>query len=171
MRLLACMMIVCATASAQPVPPPPGRPAIPGAPTAAPGSVVPQPAPSIRIHKGVSAEDEAAYRKARASYDECSRRNANAMQLTESADGVIHLRDRRPFWESEFKRNATLRLRYPGGYDQMLADSFKEYRTLGGTATTVNAVQAVPPPCTRPVEPAAPPSASPDTESKSKRPD
>jgi len=89
----------------------------PAAPLFVPQGPAPQPPHSVIIRKGVSAEDAAAYRKARADYDECRRAQSSAMHLTEAADNVILVRDRRAFWESELKRNSSLRLSHPGGYE------------------------------------------------------
>lgn len=75
-----------------------------------------------------------------------------AMRLTEAAQAVMHVRDARAFWEPEFKRSASLRMRYPQGYEQMLRDSFTEYKSLGGTAAKVEEVRPVAPPCTHPRE-------------------
>ena len=154
---------VASIASGQPVSPqPPARVERPPAPLIVPeGAIAPKPAQPVIIPPGVSVEDAEAYRKARADHDRCQRERATAVRLSESADNVISMRDRRPFWEGVLKTNQTLRTRYPGGYEQMLADGFKEYRTLGGPAETVAAVQPAPQPCVRPAEPRAPPRPSP----------
>jgi len=145
--MLGAMAVAYATAVTAQYPPRPPAPLI------VPQGPAPQPPHSVIIRKGVSAEDAAAYRKARADYDECRRAQSSSMHLTEAADNVIHVRDRRAFWESELKRNSTMRLNHPGGYEQLLASTFQEYRNSGGAATTVDAVRPVAAPCARPAEP------------------
>lgn len=100
----------------------------------------------------LSGEEAEAFKKSSAAYQQCSRDKAAEMRLTEAAQGVISLRDRRTFWESELKNNYTLRSRYPQGFEQMLMETFNEYRSLGGSAATVAAVRSVAPPCTSPWE-------------------
>ena len=100
----------------------------------------------------LSGEEAESFKRSMAAYQQCTRDNAAKMRLSEAAQSVIDVRDKRLFWESELKRNYTLRTRYPQGYEQMLAESFNEYRSLGDTAATVNAVRPVAPPCTNPWE-------------------
>ena len=85
-------------------------------------------------------------------YQHCTRDKAAEMRITEATQSVIDLRDKRLFWESELEKQFTLRSRYPQGYEQMLAETFNEYRSLGGSAATVGAVRPVAPPCTNPWE-------------------
>jgi hypothetical protein len=83
-------------------------------------------------------------------YEQCLRDKSAEMRLAESATNVVNLRERRAFWEGALKTNYTLRSRYPGGYEQMLAESFADYRGLGGASATVDTVRELPLPCVRP---------------------
>ena len=146
MSFTAVVAIFACNASAQPSsgpatvrPGPLSRPDIP---------VRPEPIVPPRL----SGEQAEAFKKSMAAYQQCIRDKAAEMRLTEAADGVISLRDRRAFWEPEVKRQTTLRSRYPQGFEQMLGETFDDYRSLGGTAMTVEAVRPVPPPCTNPRE-------------------
>lgn len=129
------------------------------------GPVVIQPEPMNRPDIGLQSGakvpphltgDEAeAFKKELTAYEQCTRDKAGGMRLTEAAYNVIQLRDRRQFWESMLLENS--KKKYPnanlppaGGYPQMLASGFAEYRSLGGTAATVEAVQPVAPSCINP---------------------
>lgn len=128
----------------------------------APGSATVQPGPLNRpelpIRSGptapprLSGEEAEIFKRNMAAYEQCARDKAAEIRLAEAAQGVIDLRDKRSFWEQELKRNYTLRSRYPNGYEQMLAETFGEYRSLGGSAATVNAVKPEAAPCTNPWE-------------------
>ena len=90
-----------------------------------------------------------------AAYRQCTRDKATEMHLTEAAQNVIVIRDRKQFWESQLLENS--KSKFPnsslppaGGYPQMLARVFAEYKVKGGTAATVEEVQPVNPPCTNP---------------------
>ena len=83
-------------------------------------------------------------------YEQCLREKSAEMRLSEAATNVVNLRDRRVFWEGALKTNYTLRSRYPRGYEQMMAESFAEYRSLGGSSATVDTVRELPSPCVRP---------------------
>ena len=82
-------------------------------------------------------------------YEQCLREKSAEVHLVEAAMNVVDVRDKRSFWEGALKSNHTLRSRYPRGYEQMLAESFAEYRSLGGGSATVNAVREMPLPCVR----------------------
>jgi hypothetical protein len=155
LRLLGCVTLaLAATASAQD--PQPQVPPMKNPPSYITPRVPLQPAPPILIPRNVSEEDAAAYRKARGEYDDCRKSHDSGMRLTEAANSVILTRDKREFWEGELKNNSSMRLSYPGGYDQLLAAAFKEYQRLGGPATSVAAVRPIAPPCVRPAEPTGP---------------
>jgi hypothetical protein len=100
----------------------------------------------------LSGEQTEAFRKSMADYQQCIRDKAAELRLSEAADSVISLRDRRTFWELELKKQSTLRSRYPKGFEQMLSETFNEYRSLGGTAATTEAVRPMASPCTNPWE-------------------
>jgi len=82
-------------------------------------------------------------------FEQCLREKVAETRLAEEAANIVSLRDRRTFWEGALKTNYTLRSRYPNGYDQMLAESFEQYRSMGGVAATVNAVREIPLPCVK----------------------
>lgn len=100
----------------------------------------------------LSAEDAEIFKRSMAAFEQCTRDKAAEIRLAEAAQGVMDIRDKRSFWELELKRNYSLRSRYPQGYDQMLTETFGEYRSLGGSAATVAAVRAAAAPCTNPWE-------------------
>lgn len=78
----------------------------------------------------LSGEEAEAFKRSMAAYQQCNREKAAEIHLSEAAQGVVSLRDRRTFWESELKKNYTLRSRYPQGFEQMLGETFNEYRSL-----------------------------------------
>ena len=129
---------------------------------AATGPTTIQPGPSQRpdvtmrsgpvVPPRLSGEDAEVFKRSMAVYEQCRRDKAAEIRLAEAARGVIDIREKRTFWELELKRNYTLRSRYPQGYDQMLSESFDEYRSLGGSAVTVAAVRPSAAPCTNPWE-------------------
>lgn len=129
-------------------------------PTAGPATIQPGPLnrPDVPIRSGpivpprLSGEDAESFKRSMAVYEQCTRDKAAEIRLAEAAQGVIDIRDKRTFWEPELKRNYTLRARYPQGYEQMLTETFGEYRSLGGSATTVAAVRPSAAPCTNPWE-------------------
>jgi hypothetical protein len=83
-------------------------------------------------------------------YEQCLREKSAEMRLSEAATNVVNLRDRRAFWEGALMTNYTLRSRYPRGYEQMIAESFADYRRFGGNAATIDTVRELPLPCVRP---------------------
>ncbi len=128
-----------AASSAQPVPPPAMPPRV-------------MPAPRLMVPPQASAEEAAAFRQKMDDYTRCTHDNERAMRLAEASRGLASMRDGRPFWEDELRRNASLQQRYPQGYGQMLDEAFRLYRSLGGPAASVAAVTAIAPPCTNPWE-------------------
>src|SRR5262249_30192295 len=109
----------------------------------------PAPPPTL-VPPRLSADEAEAFKQSMAAYQACTREKASEMQLTEAAMALVSYRDHRAVWEAELSRNASLRLRYPNGYAQMVSETFAAYRSLGGPASAVDAVQRVPPPCTNP---------------------
>lgn len=100
----------------------------------------------------LSGEDAEAFKRSIAAHEQCKRDKAAEIRLVEASNNVVNVRDKRPFWEAALKNNSTLRSQNPQGYEQLLARSFEEYRSLGGTLASVNAVRSAASPCTNPWE-------------------
>lgn len=114
--------------------------------------------PDIPIRSGpitpprLSAEEAEEFRQSMAAYEQCKRQRATQVRLVEATDNLIGVRDKRAFWESAFKNNATLRSQNSQGYEQLLGRAFEEYRSLGGTAASANVVIPMASPCQNPWE-------------------
>lgn len=138
--LLSAAAVTCAIAAAAQTTP--GLPLI----GAGPRGELP-----LLVPRGLTPEQAEAFKSAFADYQQCTRERADEMRLTEAADNVILLRDRRTFWAAEFQRNTSLRLQW-GDYARALAAGFQEYKALGGPAPTIEEVQRIKAPCTNPAE-------------------
>jgi hypothetical protein len=128
----------------------------PGSVNRPPLGARPQSPDEPRIPPNLTPYQTEAYRKEYAEYQTCTREKGREMQLSKTSENLIQLRDRREFWESMHERNAKQKhpnqyIPPPGSYGQMLATSFAEYRSLGGTAATVDGVRLLPPPCIHPL--------------------
>jgi len=100
---------------------------------------------------GLTPEETETFKKNFADYLECRRLKADEIRLTETASHIITFRDRRVFWEAEIAKNSSLQANI-GSYDQGLATMFALYQSLGGTASTIDAVVPLKAPCTNPWE-------------------
>ncbi len=83
-------------------------------------------------------------------YQKCVADNRKGVDLYYAAQSVIEIRDRRPMIEATFKMDPRTRQQYPGGVDQMMAQAFAHYKSLGGPAAAIAQVQPVPTPCPPP---------------------
>lgn len=133
--LIAVAPVWTCTVSAQP---------LPGSATIQPGSLS---RPELGMQSGpvipprLTGEQAEVFKKNIAAYQQCTREKAGGMRLFEAADNITHLRDCRQYWESLLSDNAKRKypnanLPPPGGYEQMSANGFAEYRSLGGAGRT-----------------------------------
>lgn len=77
----------------------------------------------------------------------CIAENDPAYPLAVATMNLIGVRDRKQYWENRLQHDDQLRQQYVGGYDQMLAEVFAQYRVAGGTEATVSAVKLLSVPC------------------------
>ena len=96
-------------------------------------------------------------RQAFAAYQSCVAEHRREFDLHSVAADVIRFRDQRPAMERALKLDPQTAAQYPGGVDQVLAIQFARYRSLGGAAGSIAAVQPVASPCVAPGQ--LPPSA------------
>ena len=83
-------------------------------------------------------------------YQSCIAEHRREVELHYAADWLIRFRDQRKMLEAGFEQNTDARQRYPGGVDQLGAEQFARYQSLGGTASSIAGVQPVASPCPTP---------------------
>ena len=68
-------------------------------------------------------------------YRKCVAEHRKEVDLHYAADNVIQYRDQRVKLDALFAANSDLQAKFPGGIEQVVADAFTRYRSLGGVGS------------------------------------
>jgi hypothetical protein len=83
-------------------------------------------------------------------YQKCAGEHWKEFELFTATSQLIQARNNRVGIEAGLASNLGMRARWPGGYEQIVGESFETYRKAGGTAATPEAVVAGADPCPPP---------------------